>query len=78
MTRRRCLTAGDEPNEYERAIIAAAVAKMEAQCKAESDIPMPALAQRIHGRANYRCGRDGGHEGPHRWPEDGSRAEWPQ
>jgi hypothetical protein len=51
---------------------------VEAQCRAESDVPMPAVAQRMHGREHYLCGREKGHEAPHRWPADGDRtiAEW--
>ena len=39
-------------------------------------VEMPAIAQRIHGHRTYQCGLQGGHVGPHRWPGDGSRAEW--
>lgn len=40
-------------------------------CKALSDVPMPAIAQRIHGRETYWCGRPSGHDGLHRWPWPG-------
>lgn len=48
-------------------------------CKAVSDVPMPALAQKIHDRETYWCGRPSGHDGPHQWPAEGDRppvAEW--
>lgn len=51
---------------------------LDSRCNAVSDVPMPKRAQRIHGRTTYRCGRDEGHDGPHRWPADEERAiaEW--
>lgn len=51
---------------------------VEASCRAESSVPMPAIAQKMHGRVGYTCGREKGHDGPHRWPADGARiiAEW--
>lgn len=39
------------------------------RCAADSGAPMPAIAQRMHGRENYSCGRERGHHGPHRWPD---------
>ena len=35
------------------------------RCGAASSSPMPALAQRIHGRETYTCAREEGHEGLH-------------
>ena len=56
-------------------------AYVDSRCAVDSDKPMPAIAQRMHGRENYSCGREAGHEGPHRWPDvgDGDKAivEWP-
>jgi hypothetical protein len=43
----------------------------DSRCAAESDEPMPEIAQRMHGREHYACGRDKGHDGPHRWPDRG-------
>lgn len=41
----------------------------DSRCHALSDVPMPELAQKLHGRETYWCDRDEGHEPPHRWPE---------
>lgn len=52
--------------------LAAAVKTYEdTRCHALSDVPMPEIAQRIHGRETYWCGREQGHEPPHRWPAEG-------
>jgi hypothetical protein len=45
-------------------------------CNADSRKPMPERAQRIIGHEFYRCCLATGHEGPHRWPRDGSIVEW--
>lgn len=42
---------------------------VDSRCGVDSDKPMPAIAQRMHGRENYSCGRERGHDGPHRWPD---------
>jgi hypothetical protein len=52
---------------------------VDSRCAVDSDKPMPAIAQRMHGRENYSCGRERGHEGPHRWPDVGHEpaiVEW--
>jgi hypothetical protein len=38
---------------------------VDAECKAVSDFPMPAIAQKIHGRKAYWCRQPFGHDGPH-------------
>ena len=37
------------------------------ECGHVGPIPMPAIAQRMHGRETYSCGLDKGHDGPHEW-----------
>lgn len=67
---------GDIDRDHLEAL-AATVREMQAKrCKAISDVPMPAIAQRVHKRENYQCGLDRGHFGPHCWPEDGRLAKW--
>jgi hypothetical protein len=62
------------------AITAQVRAIIDSRCDAESNVPMPAIAQRIHGHEHYTCGRVKGHDGPHRWPEvdmpGKARVEW--
>lgn len=57
-------------------IVDAVRTKLGHCCDAESTKPMPERAQRINGHENYQCCLDTGHEGPHRWPRDGSIVEW--
>ncbi|HET7398975.1 MAG TPA: hypothetical protein VFJ94_10680 [Intrasporangium sp.] len=61
-------------------VLAAQVrAYADSRCGVESDVPMLAIAQRIHGRKHYACGRERGHEPPHRWPDIGdgpAHVEW--
>lgn len=57
--------------------LADAVKAAEAsRCHTAGPYPMPEIAQKIHGRKTYWCGRERGHDGPHRWPEDGTRWVW--
>jgi hypothetical protein len=51
-------------------ITAEVKARFERECHALSDVPMPEIAQRIHGgRETYWCGREAGHEPPHQHPD---------
>lgn len=52
-------------------------AYIASRCKHASPYPMPEIAQRIHGRETYTCGREDGHTGGHRWPDKpDSRWKW--
>lgn len=42
-------------------------AHVASRCNAPSAFVMPEIAQKIHGRETYRCGREVGHPGPHAW-----------
>lgn len=73
---------GDLPQEVIDYLGAKVKALLDGMCKALSDVPMPAAAQRMHDRETYWCGLPSGHDGPHRWPaRDASGrtaiAEWP-
>lgn len=59
-------------------IVDAMRAKLSHCCGVESGVLMPERAQRINGHEHYRCCLDQGHAGQHRWPRDGSIAEWDQ
>lgn len=67
---------GHLPTKEIEALAAAVRADEDKRCHAPSDLPMPEIAQRIHGRETYWCGLYRGHEGKHRWPESGRVAEW--
>ena len=55
-------------------VLAQQVAAMKArECGHVGPIPMPEIAQRMHGRETYLCGLDKGHDGPHEW----SGRTWP-
>jgi hypothetical protein len=73
-TRKTCPTSEDA--ERMALVIDWARRRLESTCRAESTVPMPPRAQRLHGREFYACGEPAGHDGPHRWPADGSIAEW--
>lgn len=48
---------------------------VDSRCHDASPFPMPAIAQKMHGRETYQCGREKGHDGEHRWP-DNPDAKW--
>jgi hypothetical protein len=93
MSRRRCEirhTSDGQPVRVQGDIdqklldqLATAVRKREENaCHALSDVPMPEIAQRIHGRETYWCGREKGHEPPHQHPDPAETGrppmiEWP-
>lgn len=49
---------------------------MSSRCHAESTRERPERAQRLTGQRFYLCELEKGHDGPHRWPRNGSIAEW--
>ncbi len=61
--------------EQLRQVSAAAARFMQTRCNAESTVELP---RRLYeDRRHYTCGREQGHDGPHRWPPDtGAIAEW--
>ncbi|HET7327158.1 MAG TPA: hypothetical protein VFJ14_07700 [Nocardioidaceae bacterium] len=67
---------GDADPAALQSILDAVRADEARRCHAISAVPMPQIAQRIHGRETYWCGLYRDHDGPHRWPEDGHCAEW--
>lgn len=71
-------TENDELNEALANTIRAVEKKIRNTCGAESAVPMPEIAQRLHKREFYQCGRKKGHEGNHYWPGHGHNllAEW--
>jgi len=58
---------GDLTQESIDALAALMHKIVDKQCRHESPYPMPAVAQRLHGRRHYECGLDIGHEGLHAW-----------
>ena len=66
----------DELREEAETLLELARAITNGKCNEPSNVPLPKLAQR-EGNTTYRCGREKGHTGPHRWPaHDGSITEW--
>lgn len=74
MTGRRC--GRSLPPEEQQQLRDAVKAWLDTKCTAVSDVPLPAIARRP-GHETYHCGREKGHEPPHRWPADtGAIAQW--
>jgi len=70
-------TQGHLPTDLVEALAAAMRADQARRCHVPSAVPMPEIAQRIHGRETYQCGLYRGHDGKHRWPDQGTAiTEW--
>jgi hypothetical protein len=57
------------------ALTAMVRAHIDSRCHDDGPFEMPKVAQQMHGRRTYRCGREKGHSGEHRWP-DKPDAKW--
>lgn len=59
---------GHLPAETVQALSDLVAARSARRCPLGTGKPMPEIAQRMHGRVDYHCGRLAGHDGPCLWP----------